>query len=340
MSGTVESQRVENSIGGESDLAAAEAVPKAFSQVKELLGQVIVGLDDVIEQLFIALLCDGHCVLEGAPGLAKTKLISTISKLMDLSFQRIQFTPDLMPSDITGSDILEQNPATGSQTFRFNQGPLFANVILADEINRTPPKTQSALLEAMEERQVSIGGKSYPLPKPFFVLATQNPIEHEGTYTLPEAQLDRFFMKVLLDYPSEADEQTIARRACEPPPPAPKTILDAEQLIGMQQTVLRVPTGDQVIEIASKIVRATRPSNGNQRVAELLTWGAGPRATINLVKAARARALIHGRYHATTDDVLAVAKPVMRHRIMPTYAAEAEGIDSDRIVEHVLETAV
>lgn len=330
--------KTEQSGAPSEDLIAADLVKQAFSLAKVELARVIVGLDNVIEQLFIAMLCGGHCVLEGSPGLAKTKLVSTIASLLDLSFQRIQFTPDLMPGDITGSDIFEQDHATGKYDFRFRKGPLFANVILADEINRTPPKTQSALLEAMEERQISVGGNCYKLPKPFFVLATQNPIEHEGTYSLPEAQLDRFFMKVLLEYPSAEDEQEIVRRACEPPIGNFQKIIDSTKLIAMQQTVLRVPTGDQVIEFASKLVRATRPCNGDPRIVKTLTWGAGPRATICLVKAAKARALLQGRYHATTDDVVAVAKPVLRHRLLPNYAAEASGVGSDRIVEYLLGT--
>lgn len=327
---------------GDQEIAAADRVKQAFAMTRIELGRTIVGLEDVIEQVFITLLCEGHCMLEGAPGVAKTKLISTLASLMDLSFNRIQFTPDLMPGDITGSEVLEQDPKTGSYQFDFKPGPLFASVVLADEINRTPPKTQSALLEAMEERQVTVGGTLYPLPQPFFVLATQNPIEHEGTYNLPEAQLDRFLMKIVLDYPSESDEQEIVRRACETPITESNQVINLEQLQQMQQAVLQVPTGDQVIEHATRIIRATRPdptgdSVGGTDVGEYLQWGAGPRATIALVKAAKARALIQGRYHATRDDVDAVVLPVLRHRVMPTFSAEAEGITADEIVKRIVE---
>jgi MoxR-like ATPase len=326
---------------GDQDIAAADLVKQAFAMTRIELGRTIVGLEDVIEQVFITLLCEGHCMLEGAPGVAKTKLISTLSSLMDLSFNRIQFTPDLMPGDITGSEVLEQDPKTGSYQFDFKPGPLFASVVLADEINRTPPKTQSALLEAMEERQVTVGGKLYPLPRPFFVLATQNPIEHEGTYNLPEAQLDRFLMKIVLGYPSESDEQEIVRRACETSIAEFNQVVDLQQLQQMQRAVLQVPTGDQVIEHATRIIRATRPVGGGSAaqfdVGEYLQWGAGPRATIALVKAAKARALVQGRYHATRDDVDAVVLPVLRHRVMPTFSAEAEGITADEIVKRVVE---
>jgi len=321
-----------------SDTEAVALVYQSYARLREQVAGIIVGLEDVTEQIFITLICRGHCILEGVPGLAKTRLISTIASLTHLSFRRVQFTPDLMPGDITGSDVLEEDRTTGGRVFRFVPGPLFGNVVLADEINRTPPKTQSALLEAMEERQLTVGGQTYALPDPFFVLATQNPIEQEGTYPLPEAQLDRFMLKIVLDYPEAAQEIEIVRRATSTYAFATQPVLDAEQLRSMQQLVRKVPVGDHVFEFATKIVRATRPSCDISPpfVREMISWGAGPRASIFLVMAAKARALLRGRHHATEEDVAAMALPVLRHRIMPTFNAESEGMTADLLVARLL----
>lgn len=321
-----------------SDLETAQQIQTVFENLKSELSRVIVGLDEEINQIFITLLCRGHCILEGAPGLAKTKLISSIAALLDLSFRRVQFTPDLMPGDLTGSEILQQNAETGERFFHFQQGPLFANLVLADEINRTPPKTQSALLEAMEERQITVGQSSYLLPKPFFVMATQNPIEHEGTYPLPEAQLDRFMLKIMLNYPNRANEVEIIHRASGSEPVELKPLISASQLETMQQLVRRVPISHSCVEYAADIVRKTRPSttetaaavNGN------LAWGAGPRAGIFLASAAKANAILNGRQHATTEDVRSLAAPVLRHRLALTFNAESEGITPDAIVAKLL----
>jgi MoxR-like ATPase len=292
----------------------------------------------VIEQLFIAMLCRGHCILEGVPGLAKTLLVSSVARMLGLSFRRIQFTPDLMPADITGTDVLEEDHATGRRVFRFIKGPLFANIILADEINRTPPKTQSALLEAMQERQLTVGGETYRLPDPFFVLATQNPVEQEGTYPLPEAQLDRFMFKIQVGYPTEAQEIEIARRATTEYQCELKEVLSHAQVERLTSIVRKVPVGDHVYQSAIRLVRQTRP--GQERnpplIDEMVNWGAGPRAGIYLLLAAKARAVLRGRYHATTEDIFAMAPPVLRHRIIPTFNAEANGLNADAIVADLL----
>ena len=295
-----------------------------YQRMKEQVGQVIVGQTDVVEQMLIAVFCRGHALLEGVPGLAKTLLVSTLSKVLDLSFKRIQFTPDLMPADITGTDILEIDQATGKRNFRFVHGPLFANMVLADEINRTPPKTQAALLEAMQERQVTVGETSYELPEPFFVLATQNPIEQEGTFPLPEAQLDRFMFKLKVPFP--------ARESL-------RALLDGKAVAELQDVVRRVPVADHVVEYASELVRATRPKEPGvpDFVKEMVGWGAGPRAGIYLITAAKARAILQGRFHATTADVAACALPVLRHRILTTFNAEAAGVKSDQIIRMLLE---
>jgi MoxR-like ATPase len=311
-----------------------EQLHAKYQQMRKELAGVIVGMGDVSEQLMIGILCSGHCILQGMPGLAKTLLISKMASLMDLTFRRIQFTPDLMPGDITGGDVLEEDHTTGKRVFRFLKGPLFANLILADEINRTPPKTQSALLEAMEERQLSIGGQSYPLPNPFFVLATQNPIEVEGTYPLPEAQLDRFLMKIKVSYPSRDDEWEICRRQTTDYSYDIEHVVDVRTLLHMQSIVPKVVVSDHVYEAAIDLVRMTRPEEG-QLPAELrdkVHYGAGPRASMALLRAGKARALLHKRCHVTTDDVYAVALPVLRHRIIPTFNAEAAGLDTDAIV--------
>ncbi|MDB6152387.1 MAG: ATP-dependent protease [Chthoniobacteraceae bacterium] len=308
-----------------------------YQNVIQQMGGVIVGMEEVIEQLLVVLLCRGHGILEGVPGLAKTLMVSTLASLLGMSFRRIQFTPDLMPSDITGTEILEEDHTTGKRVFKFVRGAIFGNMILADEINRTPPKTQSALLEAMQERQITVGGETYKLPDPFFVLATQNPIEQEGTYTLPEAQLDRFMLKIEVDYPSRADEVEIVKRATTDYSFTPSTTISIAEILAMQRLVRKVPVADHVYEFAVDLARQTRPlAHIDSYVKEMVNWGAGPRASICLILASKARAILHGRYHTTTEDVAAMALPVLRHRIVPTFNAEASGKDANAIVEQVL----
>ncbi|MCE9554238.1 MAG: MoxR family ATPase [Planctomycetes bacterium] len=305
----------------------------------EQLSRVIVGQQQVIEEVMIAIFCRGHVLLVGVPGLAKTLLVSTIARVLHLSFKRVQFTPDLMPSDITGTDVLEEDHTTGKRAFRFVHGPLFANMVLADEINRTPPKTQASLLEAMQERHVTVGGKTYDLPNPFFVLATQNPIEQEGTYPLPEAQLDRFLFNTLVSYPSTNEEFDIIKQVTGDYTPKLDVALTGDDIIAMQQVVRRVPVADHVIAYARDIARATRPKMDDSPdfIKEMVSWGAGPRAGISLIMAAKARAVLHGRYHATTEDVKAIALPVLRHRVLTTFNAEAAGITSDQVVQMLIE---
>jgi MoxR-like ATPase len=316
-----------------------EDVHGKYTRMCDELSGVIVGMKDVTEQLMIGILCRGHCILQGMPGLAKTLLISQMAKLMDLTFHRIQFTPDLMPGDITGGDVLEEDRTTGKRAFRFIKGPLFANLILADEINRTPPKTQSALLEAMEERQLSVSGTTYALPDPFFVLATQNPIEVEGTYPLPEAQLDRFLMKIKVPYPNRRDEWEICRRQTTDYSYAIEHVIDVQTLIDMQSVVPKVIVSDHVYEAAIDLARMTRPEEGKlpTELRDKVQYGAGPRASIALLLAGKARALLHKRCHVTTEDVCAVALPVLRHRIIPTFNAEAAGLDTDAIVTSLVD---
>jgi len=320
------------------ELEAVRQLHEAYGTLTEQLAGVIVGMDDVIEQLMITLLCRGHCILEGVPGLAKTLLIATIARTLGLSFRRIQFTPDLMPADITGGEVLEEDRTTGKRAFRFVPGPLFANIILADEINRTPPKTQSALLEAMQERQLTIGGQTYPLPRPFFVLATQNPIEQEGTYPLPEAQLDRFMLKIKVGYPPEAEELQIVKRATTEYAYEPRLVVSADTIERMQAIIRKVPVADHVYHLAIRLVRCTRPEQNPSDgfVREMVQWGAGPRASIFLLLAAKARAALKGRHHVTTDDVLAMALPVLRHRVIPTFNAEAAGLNADELVRRLI----
>ena len=321
------------------DKAAVEKLHQVYGRMKEQVGRVIVGQEEVVEQALMAIFCKGHALLVGVPGLAKTLLVSTLSKALDLSFKRIQFTPDLMPADITGTDVLEVDPETGRRGFRFVHGPVFANLILADEINRTPPKTQAALLEAMQERHVTVGEHTLHLPKPFFVLATQNPIEQEGTYPLPEAQLDRFLFNIVVDYPSEDEEREIIRRVTSPGGEEVSVMMHAEEILHLQEVVKRVPVGEHVIDFAARLARATRPGDPGAPgfVKEMVGWGAGPRAGISLVAAAKAHAVLRGRFHATTGDVAAVAKPVLRHRVLTTFNAEAAGVTSDQVVEQLLE---
>ena len=319
-----------------------DAFTAQLGNLRHQLSTVIVGLEDVVEQLLITMLCRGHAILEGVPGLAKTRLISTLSSLLAMDFRRVQFTPDLMPGDITGSDVLQKDDTTGQHIFHFIEGPLFAHIVLADEINRTPPKTQSALLEAMEERQITVGGNSYELPNPFFVLATQNPIEQEGTYPLPEAQLDRFMLKVSLGYPSMEEEMEIARRATTSYAAELVPALNVEDILALQRAVRGVPVADTVYEAAANLVRMTRPKElgASDYVRENIAWGAGPRATICIVLASKARAVLQGRYHATTGDVAAVALPALRHRLRLIFAAESAGMTTDDVVRYLIAQAI
>ena len=306
------------------------------------LHKVIVGQDEVIELLLAAVFARGHCLLVGVPGLAKTLLISTLSKVLHLNFNRIQFTPDLMPADITGTDILEEDPQTGKRTFRFVKGPVFANIVLADEINRTPPKTQAALLQAMQEYQVTAGGRTYGLEPPFFVLATQNPVEQEGTYPLPEAQLDRFMFMVNIGYPSRREERQIVRATTMDLTNEPQAVISASDIIHVQKVLRKLPVSDHVVDYAVGITRATRPKHKNTPpfINDWLTWGAGPRAAQYLVLGAKAHAILNGRLNVSCDDVRAIAKPVLRHRLFTNFNAEAEGITTDTVVEKLLEVVV
>jgi MoxR-like ATPase len=321
------------------ELAAVEKLQRSYREMKAELGKVIVGQEAVTEELLIALFCRGHALLVGVPGLAKTLLISTVAKTLGLSFSRIQFTPDLMPSDITGTEVIEEDKTTGGRSMRFVRGPVFANVILADEINRTPPKTQAALLEAMQEHQVTAGGRQHKLLPPFFVLATQNPIEQEGTYPLPEAQLDRFMFNINVEYPSEDEEFQIVRRTTQGGEVQLNHVLSGEEVLALQEIVRRVPVADHVIRYALKFSRLTRRQEGGcpDFVSEYVAWGAGPRASQYLILAGKARALLKGRYHVSTDDIRQVALPVLRHRIVTNFNAEAEGIKSDTIVRKLIE---
>ncbi|MFT5465261.1 MAG: MoxR-like ATPase [Verrucomicrobiales bacterium] len=322
-----------------SDKATIDELKAVYGTLAAELGLVIVGQKDVIEEVLISVFCKAHALLVGVPGLAKTLLVSTISEVLELSFKRIQFTPDLMPADITGTEILEEDQATGKRTFKFVHGPLFANMVLADEINRTPPKTQAALLEAMQERHVTIGEQTYDLPNPFFVLATQNPIEQEGTYPLPEAQLDRFMFNIKVGYPSSEEEQAIIKRVAGTYRANLTKQLDAANVVRLQEVVRRVPAADHVIAYASAMARATRPKQPEAPdfVREMVAWGAGPRAGIYLILAAKARAILFGRYHATTQDVQHVAFPVLRHRVITTFNAEAAGVTSDDVIRMLID---
>lgn len=321
------------------DKAAVEKLHASYGRMKDELSQVIVGQHEVVEQVLMAMFCRGHALLVGVPGLAKTLLVSTVSQALDLQYKRIQFTPDLMPADITGTDVLEVDPETGHRGFRFVNGPLFASIVLADEINRTPPKTQAALLEAMQEGHVTVGERTLNLPDPFFVLATQNPIEQEGTYPLPEAQLDRFLFNIVVDYPNAEEEREIIRRVTSPSSATVSPLMTGPEIIELQNIVKRVPVGDHVIDFAAKLARATRPgsSEAPDFVKEMVGWGAGPRAGISLISAAKAHAVLRGRVHATTVDVAAVALPVLRHRVLTTFNAEAAGVKSDDIIKRLNE---
>ena len=320
-----------------NDAARIDRLQESCRDMRREIGKVIVGQDAVIEEMMIALFSGGHVLLEGVPGLAKTLLISSLARVMDLSFNRIQFTPDLMPSDITGSEILEEDHGTGRREFKFIKGPIFANVILADEINRTPPKTQAALLEAMQERQVSAGGKKHVLEPPFFVLATQNPIEQEGTYPLPEAQLDRFLMQVNIDYPSAEAERQMMIATTSGGEAQPKQVIDGETLMAMQALVRRLPVSESLVEAILNLVRAGRPEASDvEGVREQVAWGPGPRASQALMLVTRVRALLDGRLAPSLDDLRALAAPVLRHRMAVTVAARADGIGVDEVIDRLV----
>lgn len=320
-----------------------DEVNTAYRRLKDEIHKVIVGQDEVVEQLLMSVFCRGHAVVVGVPGLAKTLLISTIARTLSLGFSRIQFTPDLMPSDITGTEVIQEDKATGQRVLRFVQGPIFANVILADEINRTPPKTQSALLEAMQERQVTVGGRQHKLPDPFFVLATQNPIEQEGTYPLPEAQLDRFMFMVQIAYPTADEEAEIVRRSAKKGSVRIDSVLTGDQIRQVQELVSMAPAPDYVIRYALRLVRATRVSEpmdaGLTRpkmIQDYIQWGAGPRASEYLVLAAKAKAILSGSTHVTPEHVRAIAKPVLRHRILTNFNAEADRVTTDAVIDAML----
>ena len=320
----------------QQEQAAVEALHKAREQILAEVGKVIVGQQQVIEEMLITMLGGGHCLVTGAPGLAKTLLVNTLAKVFDLSFHRVQFTPDLMPSDITGTEILEDTPE--GRKLVFNKGPIFANMVLADEINRTPPKTQAALLEAMQEHQVTVAGNTMRLPEPFFVLATQNPIEMEGTYPLPEAQLDRFMLNVVIDYLPEDDEVAVVQRTTADPGPPVQPIFTGDQLRLFQKVVRRVPCAEDVVRHAVKLSASSRPGQPNTPdfIKDWVSWGAGTRASQCLVLAGKVRALLHGRVHVTFDDINAMALPVLRHRILVNYRAEAEGVTVEKVIARLL----
>jgi MoxR-like ATPase len=337
---TSDSTSIPSSAGRDpvDDQQAAKLLVEAHKRITAEMSKFIVGQQEVIEQLVIAILAGGHCLLEGVPGLAKTAMIRTLSQAMHLNFRRIQFTPDLMPADITGTDIIQEDPATGRRQFIFQKGPIFTQMLLADEINRTPPKTQAALLEAMQEKSVTVGGHTLDLDRPFFVLATQNPIEQEGTYPLPEAQRDRFIFLVRVEYPSRDHEREIVARTTGTFSSEIQPVIEGAQILELQKVVRKVPVPDHVMDFVLDLVRFTRPKTAEAPafVRDLIDWGAGPRACQNLVLAGKVRAVLQGRFHVTDDDIVALAKPVLRHRIVPTFNAEAEGITADDIIDRVL----
>ncbi|MFO0965449.1 MAG: MoxR family ATPase [Gemmataceae bacterium] len=320
------------------DLQTLNELTNAYQAMTAEIGKVIVGQKEVVDQLLMALFSKGHCLLEGVPGLAKTLLVSTVAQILHLTFKRIQFTPDLMPADITGTDILQDDPETGRRRFVFLQGPIFANMILADEINRTPPKTQAALLEAMQEHHVTAGSHTYHLPEPFFVLATQNPIEQEGTYPLPEAQLDRFMFHITVAYPTRDEELAIMKRTTGGEKSSLGTLLSGERILQLQEVVRKLIVADHVFQYAVDLVRATRPKEAAPAkfITELVAWGAGPRASQYLILAGKARAILNGRLHVMTEDIQQVAHPVLRHRLVTTFHADAEGVTPDQIIDKLL----
>lgn len=320
-----------------NDVQIVEQLTEVFKGIKKEIAKVIIGQDQIINDLLVSLFARGHCLLVGVPGLAKTLLIKTLAEVLELKFNRIQFTPDLMPSDITGTEIIDEDSVTKKRIFRFIKGPVFANIILADEINRTPPKTQSALLEAMQEHKVTAAGVTHTLDEPFFVLATQNPIEQEGTYPLPEAQLDRFMFNLWLDYPSFKEEVEIIKSTTSDYKPNLRRVLASEELLNFQNLIRRVPVAENVIEFAVKFVDSTRPvNNENTFIKEHVAWGAGPRASQYLILAAKTKAVLDGRFTPTIDDVRAFLIPVLRHRIIPNFSAEAEGISSVEIINKLM----
>ena len=326
-----------------ADLSEVKRVQKSVEKLRAEIGKVIVGQDEVVEQLLIAIFSRGHCIIEGVPGLAKTLLIRTLADCLRLDFNRIQFTPDLMPTDITGTEVIHESADGRKREFRFLKGPIFANVILADEINRTPPKTQAALLESMQEGQVTVGGKRNPLPDPFFVLATQNPIEQEGTYPLPEAQQDRFLFKIYIKYPTRDEEYDIIRQTTEEDTASVRAVFSKKAIIDVQEIVRRVPVADPVVNYAMNLVRKTRIDGAPDEdvpkfVKEYVAWGAGPRACQCLVTAGKAKALLAGRFHVAVEDIDAVAHPVLRHRILTNFHAEARGYTVDKIIDELIET--
>jgi len=320
------------------DVEMAESLARARDSIRRQLASVLVGQESVVEEVLIALFSRGHCLLQGVPGLAKTLLVTSLARILDLESSRVQFTPDLMPSDVTGTEILQEDPATHARALRFVPGPVFANLVLADEINRTPPKTQAALLQAMQEGQVTAGGATHDLPRPFFVMATQNPIEQEGTYPLPEAQLDRFFLEALMDYPSLEEERRIVLETTGASAPRLEPVLGAKEVLELQDLVRRVPVPDPVVDFAVRLARASRPKDSlsPESVRPWVAWGAGPRASQALVVGAKARALLEGRLAVAREDVVRVAKPILRHRLVLNYQAEAEGVRADDLVERLL----
>jgi MoxR-like ATPase len=324
----------------DDDVRAVQELNEAFRLITEQLGRVIVGQQQVIEELLVAMFARGHCLLVGVPGLAKTLMIRTLADALSLEFRRIQFTPDLMPSDITGTEVIQEDKRSGTRELKFLQGPIFGNIILADEINRTPPKTQAALLEAMQEHQITAGGTRHRLAEPFFVLATQNPIEQEGTYPLPEAQLDRFMFNTFVDYPAEEEEFEIVKRTTADIAAEVRPTLSGERILELQKIVRRVPVADHVVRYALRLVRLTRREKGDVPafIRDYVNWGAGPRASQYLVLGAKARAVLHGRFYANTDDIRSVAFPVLRHRILTNFNAEAEGIKPDAIIRRLIDT--
>src|SRR5256885_183128 len=322
----------------DADLQAVQNLKAAHAAIKSELAKAIVGQQHVIDEILISIFTRSHALLVGVPGLAKTLMISSLAQTLHLGFKRIQFTPDLMPSDITGTEVIYQDPVSGERQFKFLKGPIFSNIILADEINRTPPKTQAAMLEAMQERKISQGGVDHKLPDPFFVLATQNPVEQEGTYPLPEAQLDRFLFMINVDYPSAAEERAIMRMATGLGAEKPSAVLSAQDILTLQNTVRRMPVSEHVLGYAQKLVAVTRPKTPEALdfCKKWLTWGAGPRASLNLILAGKARAILNGQYHVSVDDIAAVALPIFRHRIIPNFAAQSEGVTADDITRKIL----
>jgi MoxR-like ATPase len=320
------------------DLEALGKLGETRDAILTELRKTIVGMDEVIDEMMISIFARGHCLLVGVPGLAKTLLVSSLAETMSLGFKRIQFTPDLMPSDITGTELLQEDPETHERRFKFQKGPVFTNLLLADEINRTPPKTQAALLEAMQEKRVSSGGEDYKLDEPFFVLATQNPIEQEGTYPLPEAQLDRFLFNILVRYPDRSQELEIMKSVTNDEVPEVKKIVDAQKIIEFQRLIRRIPVADHIFEYAASLVRATRPDEDDAPdfVKKLMAWGAGPRASLNLIVAGKARAALRGRSYVAIEDIQALALPILRHRVIPNFAARSQGETSDSIIAKLL----